>query len=138
MPESPRRLLVLSPNWLGDAVMALPAIDGVRTRYPHAHLAVAARPAIAPLFSMVPGVDEGIEIEWRGGIRQIGAMRRDSARMHALGARVAILLPNSFASAWLARAGRIPERWGYARDLRRALLTRAIQPPQGSRHQGAY
>jgi len=52
-----RRLVVLAPNWLGDAVMALPAIADVRRRSPHAEMTVAARPSIAPLLTMVSDVD---------------------------------------------------------------------------------
>ena len=52
------RFVVFAPNWLGDAVMALPAIADVRRALPDASLTIAARPAIAPLFSMVPGIDD--------------------------------------------------------------------------------
>ena len=65
MPE-PRRLLVLAPNWLGDAVMALPAIADLRRAFPAAHLAVAARASVAAVFDLVPGVNEVITLEWTG------------------------------------------------------------------------
>ena len=52
------RLVVIAPNWLGDAVMALPALTDLRRHFSGAHLAVAARPSVAPVFSMVEGVDE--------------------------------------------------------------------------------
>ena len=60
------RLVVLAPNWLGDAVMALPAIADVRRASPAATIAVAARPAVAPLFTMVPGVSEVVTLDSRG------------------------------------------------------------------------
>src|SRR5262245_7160186 len=67
MPErsepEPRRVLVLAPNWLGDAVMALPAIADVRRAFPAAHLAVAARTSVAAVFDLVPGVNEVITLE---------------------------------------------------------------------------
>ena len=44
------RLVIRAPNWLGDAIMALPAMGAVRRAYKDAHLAVAAVPSIAPLF----------------------------------------------------------------------------------------
>jgi ADP-heptose:LPS heptosyltransferase len=44
------RLVVLAPNWLGDAVMALPAFADVRRHFRSAHIAVAARPPVAPMF----------------------------------------------------------------------------------------
>jgi len=60
------RFVVFAPNWLGDAVMALPAIAGIRRARPDAVLTMAARPAIAPLYSMVPGVDDVVVLEKRG------------------------------------------------------------------------
>ena len=46
-----RRLVIRAPNWLGDAVMALPAMEAVRQAFGDAHVAVAAIPSIAPLFA---------------------------------------------------------------------------------------
>ena len=60
-----RRLVVIAPNWLGDAVMALPALADVRRHFPDAHLAVAARASVAPLFTMVDGVDEVVHAAGR-------------------------------------------------------------------------
>lgn len=134
-----RRLLVFSPNWLGDAVMALPAIDDLRRSHPGCRLIVAARRSVASLFALVPWVDDVIELEWKGKASEPGAMMRDVSRLRAAGADAALLLPNSFASAWLAFAARVPERWGYARDGRSLLLTQAIALPSSSPlHQGSY
>src|SRR4029079_16142856 len=54
----PARILILSPNWLGDAVMALPAIADMRRRFPRARLVVVARRAVAGVFNLAPVVDE--------------------------------------------------------------------------------
>ena len=102
-----RPLLVVAPNWLGDAVMALPAIADVRRHFAGSRLVVAARRSVSSLFTMVPGVDGVCDAE----VHAIGRMD----------ASIALLLPNSFASAWLLTRARVPERWGYARDLRRIL-----------------
>ena len=58
-----KRLLILAPNWLGDAVMALPAIADVRRAAPGLSIAVAARPSIAPFFGMVGEVNEVVTLE---------------------------------------------------------------------------
>jgi heptosyltransferase-2 len=106
----PSRLVICAPNWLGDAVMALPAIADVRRSLPAASIAVAARQSVMPLFALVTDVDEVLHVdELRGG---------------AFGA--ALLLPNSFHSALLAYRAGIPERWGYRTDCRAPLLTRAV------------
>src|SRR4029078_1892540 len=95
MPDTPR-LLVFSPNWLGDAVMALPAIDDLR-RHLEARVTVAARRSVAQLFSLVPWIDDVVELEWRSRIGDLAAMRRDIRALRATQASVALLLPNSFA-----------------------------------------
>lgn len=136
--SDPAHLLVVAPNWLGDVVMALPAVADVRRQFPGARLTMAARRSVAPVFHLAPFVDGIVTLEWSARWWQRSAFRDDAARLRATGAEVAILLPNSFASAWLVRQAAIPERWGYASDLRRPLLSRAVPRPAGSMHQGAY
>jgi heptosyltransferase-2 len=130
-------IVIVAPNWLGDAVMSLPAVADLRRHFTRARVFVAARRSVAGLFTMSPAVDEVIELEWRGRPRDLGALSRDAARIRGTGADVAVLLPNSFAAAWLARRAGVSERWGYAGDLRTPLLTRAIAKPRESLHQGA-
>jgi heptosyltransferase II len=137
MPD-PGRVLVIAPNWLGDAVMALPAVADVRRRFAAARLVVAARRSVAPLFEMVPGVDHVITLGWGGQPLRRAAFGADVARLAAEQSDVAILLPNSFGAAWLASRARVPERWGYGTDLRRPLLTRRAPRPRGSVHQARY
>jgi heptosyltransferase-2 len=87
---------------------------------------------------MAPGVDRVITLEWKGKVQQRRALRQDIAALKALDADAAVLLPNAFSAAWLAARAGIRERWGYARDFRRLLLSRAIAPPRRSLHQAAY
>jgi len=120
------RFVVVAPNWLGDAVMALPAIADVRNGRPDASLVVAARESVAPLFSLVREVDEVVVLPRRGPY-PLG------------GSDVALLLPNSFHSAIMtARAG-VRERWGYRTDWRALLLTRGIgRAPEGTHQIDSY
>lgn len=120
-------VVVLAPNWLGDAVMLLPALAAIRQWTGDGRLTVAARPAVAPFFTLVPGVDEVLTF---GG--------RDEAGLRERGFETAILFPNSFHAAWTARRSRIPERWGFAADLRGPLLTRAVPRPRRRLHQAEY
>jgi heptosyltransferase-2 len=131
-------ILVLAPNWLGDAVMALPAIADVRRRFPDARVLVAARRSVADLFTLTPDIDEIVELTWKGRWWNRAALRADAVRLAATGADVALLLPNSFAAAWLVKQAEIAERWGYATDMRSRLLSRAVPRPRKSVHQGAY
>ena len=125
------RLLIIAPNWLGDAVMAMPAIGAVRRWFPSAHLAVAARASVAPLLGMVPGVDAVVTLEGRGSWGDTLGRTADASKLYEGEFEAALLLPNSFGSAWLTRRAGIAERWGYRRDARGPLLTRAISPPRG-------
>ena len=133
-----RRVLVLSPNWLGDAVMALPAIGAVKRRYAGARVIVAARHAVAGLFHLTPVADEVLELEWGGQLLRRRRRVADVEKLRRVEADVALLLPNAFAAAWLVSRAGVRERWGYATDLRRALLSRAVARPKGSVHQVEY
>ena len=132
MPET---IVVLTPNWLGDAVMALPAIGAVRRRHPDARLVVAARDRLAGVFRMVSGVDDVLALRAESGWRAATAWRADAETLARIRAEIAVLLPNSFRSAWTARRAGIPERWGYAADWRTPLLTRSIRKPRRLVHQ---
>jgi len=120
------RLVILAPNWLGDAVMALPAIADVRRAAPAASITVAARASIAPLFTMAPEVDETLTLG-DSEAETLAAQRFDTA----------LLLPNSTRAAIVARRAGVAARWGYRTGWRGSLLTRAIPAPRGV-HQIEY
>jgi heptosyltransferase-2 len=125
------RLAIRAPNWLGDAVMALPAMAAVRQAFPNVTLAVAAIPAVAPIFNegTMAAADE---------VLTIPDPRREASVLKGKGFDGAILLPNSFRTAWSARSAGIPERWGYAANLRDWTLTRAVKRPRSRVHQCTY
>jgi heptosyltransferase II len=132
------RLVILAPNWLGDAVMALPAVSDVRRHFPDAHLAVAARRSVAPVFTMVHGVDQVVTLPGGGGWRALTSWKGDARALAGGAFDTAILLPNSFATAFTASRAAIAERWGFATDGRAGWLTRAIPKPAAAMHQRAY
>ena len=122
----PQRVLVMAPNWLGDAVMALPAIQDLRRHFSSAHFVIGARSSVATLFRAVPGIDE------------IVLLRASSASRDSLRADVGVLLPNSFRSAWTLKQAGVKERWGYGADLRGWLLTKSVRRPRKKMHFGEY
>jgi lipopolysaccharide heptosyltransferase II len=132
-----KHLVILAPNWLGDAVMALPAIADLRRAAPEATITVAARPPVAPLFGMVPGVNDTIVLERRASVGDVASWRAMGGELVNRGFDVALLLPNSIHSALVAARAGIPERWGYRTALRRRLLTRAVARGSGM-HQVEY
>ena len=130
-PTSLTRLVVRTPNWLGDAVLALPAIAAVRRAFAHAALAIAAPPSLAPVFEEETSAaqDEILPVDSKGAAALLRAGRFDAI----------LLLPNSFRSAWVARRAHITERWGYAASWRGRLLTRPVRRPrQRHLHQAEY
>ena len=134
----PDRVLILAPNWLGDAVMSFPALAGLRRRWESAELIVAARRSVADLFRLTPFVDDVRVLRWGGRPLRPRGLLEDVAALRGLGADVAILFPNSFASALLVQAARVPARWGYATDGRARLLSEAVSRPGEPMHQERY
>jgi heptosyltransferase-2 len=116
-------LVVRSPNWLGDAVMALPAVRNLKTMLVNDPLTVAAPEKIVALWEVCPFVDRVISLKQPRKVfetaRQLRAEKFGSA----------VLLPNSLRSAAEAQLARIPQRVGYARGGRGLLLTHAIPVP---------
>lgn len=118
--------------------MALPAIADVRRHYPDAHLTIAARAAVAPLFMMVEGIDAVETLPGRGGLAAVTSWQADATTLASGSFDAALLLPNSFATALTAQRAGIPQRWGFATDWRGRMLTRAIEKPRHPLHQAAY
>ena len=130
--------MVRATNWLGDAVMSLPAIRAVRQVFPHVHLAVVARPWVADLYARETSIDRVIPYAVQKGLH---ARREFAAHLRAENFDLAILLQNAFDAALLAWLARIPERIGYSRDGRRFFLTRPIPVPETGeipRHERFY
>ena len=120
------RLIVRAPNWLGDAVMALQAMDAVRQAYAGSTIILAARASVAPLFEE--------ETPLRPDAIVVVDDKTEAARLRDAKADAILLLPNSFASAWRARRAGVPERWGYRAGGRAWLLTRRVRRPRGRVH----
>jgi lipopolysaccharide heptosyltransferase II len=135
---APSQVVVLAPNWLGDVIMALPALASLRQLWPRATLTVAARPSVAPLLNLADGIDQVLVLGAGGGAMTALTSGPDEERLAAGGFEVAVLLPNSFRAALLVRRAKIPERWGYATDFRRRLLTRAVAPRPSVHHAEYY
>ena len=127
-------ILVRATNWVGDAVMSLPALRAIRERFSTARISVLAKPWVADLYGRESFIDEIIiysgQSPWRTG-HDLRQRRFDCA----------ILLQNAFEAAWIAWLARIPTRIGYKRDGRQLLLTRAVNVPKPGeipRHERFY
>lgn len=135
------RILVRATNWVGDAVMSLPALQVVRAQYPEAHIAILARPWVADLYRRERFADQVILYTANPGRRHLWSkwiLARSLARERF---DSAILLQNAFDAALIAWMARVPRRIGYNRDGRGLLLTDPIPVPRPGeipRHEKHY
>ena len=123
------RILVRATNWVGDAVLSLPALQAVRARFPKAHIAVLARPWVAELYENEPFADRVIALTSGRGAGDLTGKWRAARMLRQERFDCAILLQNAFEAALLVWLAGIPRRIGYARDGRGLLLTDAIPVP---------
>ena len=124
------KIMIRSTNWVGDAIMALPALRAVRRRYADAHICIVARPYLADIYSNQGVCDECIPYDPKGEHRGWRGRERLVAQLREYKFAAALLLQNAFDAAWLAWRAQIPKRIGYARDARGFLLTDAVPVPK--------
>jgi heptosyltransferase-2 len=123
------KILVRATNWVGDAIMSIPALRAIRGRWPDAEIIILARPWVADLYREQGYADRILVYDNKN--KHKGFWGREWLA-HALRREkfdVAMLFQNAFDAAWIAWRARIPERIGYARHGRSWLLTRAIPTP---------
>ncbi len=123
-------ILIRATNWIGDAILALPALRAVRKKFADARIAIVARPYVADLYRDQGICDELIAYDPKGGHRGWIGRELLARELRARKFDVALLLQNAFDAAWLAWRASVPERIGYARDGRSLLLTKAIKAPK--------
>jgi heptosyltransferase-2 len=124
------KILVRATNWVGDAIMSLPALERVRERWPGAEIAVLARPYVAELYRGQGIADRLLLDEFRGRHAGLRGRRKLARELREERFDAVLLLTNSFDSAWVAWRAGIPERIGYARDGRSLLLTKPVPVPR--------
>jgi heptosyltransferase-2 len=124
------KILVRATNWVGDAIMALPALRTVRHRFPDAEIAIVARPYVADIYRDQAICNQFIAYDPKGLHAGISGRERLASELRARKFDAALLLQNAFDAAWLAWRANIPERIGYARDGRSFLLTKAVPLPK--------
>jgi heptosyltransferase-2 len=117
------RILVIAPNWIGDAVMSQPLLAAIKASYPHAVIDVLATPWVAPVYRACSEVAELIEADLRHGQLQWSLRRALAAQIKQRDYASCYVLPNSLKSALIPWLANIPVRIGYQGELRRFLLT---------------
>ncbi len=136
-PRRIRRILVREVNWVGDAMLTLPALEALDGRFPEAEITVLSKPWVGGLFAGHPAVDRNIEYRSEDAHRGVHGRWRLARAVWRDGFDLAVVFPNSLDAALIPWLARIPRRVGYPTDGRRWLLTHPIPDPTPSagRHQ---
>jgi heptosyltransferase-2 len=134
--KSVERIVVRGTNWVGDAVMTVPALREIRRLFPAAHITLATRSPASGLFAEADFLDDLLVHDGSGLRSVVQQVRNWRKRSFDL----AVLFPNSLETALVASLARVPLRIGYATDGRQALLTHPLALPEwrDSKHEVFY
>ncbi|MYN09764.1 lipopolysaccharide heptosyltransferase II [Pseudoduganella aquatica] len=121
-PPLPPRTLVISPNWIGDAVMAQPLLALLRAAHPERPIDVLAPPQVAPVWRQMAEVDQVLETPFRHGPLQLRERWRYARELRRRGYAAAYVLPNTLKYALIPWLAGIPQRVGYKGESRYGLI----------------
>ncbi len=135
-----RNILIRGTNWIGDAVMTLPAVRAIRNTFPGARISVLAKPWVAEIFNICKDIDEVIVFQSPGSHSGIAGKLRLAKELKARRFDTAILLQNAIEAAIITWLAGIHVRGGYNSDGRGLLLTHSVQRTEDVRkvHQIQY
>jgi heptosyltransferase II len=128
------KILVRGTNWVGDAVMQIPALRQLRGIFPDAHITLCTRDWAKGIFADADFIDEILPISAKESVFS------QSKKLREREFNLAILFTNSFQTALIAKFGKIKTRFGYANEGRSVLLTNSVKKPvwKNERHEIFY
>jgi heptosyltransferase-2 len=131
------KIVVRAPNWIGDAILSLPALTSLQKNFPDAEIWVTASEWTKGIFAPLDWVRGTISLSNKNNYKNV-QLDAQELKEHAFD--IGILFTNSFGSALLFSMAKIPQRWGYARDGRHLLLTKRVRtsPLESPRHHIQY
>jgi heptosyltransferase II len=130
-PQRPARILVVAPNWIGDALMAQPLLARLRQKLPQARIDVLAPAWVAPVVRRMPEVAGVIETAFAHGDLALRERWKLGRTLNALGYDQSVVLPNTWKSALVPFFADIGIRSGYVGELRYGLLNLLYRKPPG-------
>ncbi len=131
----PIRIVVRSPNWIGDSVMAIPSLKVIKDNLPDSEVWVCGIPWVIELYRNLPFVDGILEISKGGNLK---ILRENVKKIKDSNFSRGFLFTNSFYTALEFFLARIPERIGYSRDFRDLLLTKRVKWRRDKKHHVFY
>jgi heptosyltransferase-2 len=124
-------IAIFLPGWIGDVVMATPAVRALRQHFSQAHVLGVCKPYVAGVLEGAPWFDRLAFLNGRGPWSQ--RWPAVAWNLRRAGIDLAVLFPNSFRSAWVARLAGASVRIGFKRYLRGWLLTKSLEPLRDAR-----
>ena len=122
-------ILIIAPNWIGDAVMTQPLLAHLKTQFPNSKIDVLASVWVAPIYRACTEVNEVITVQFEHKKLQWGLRKQLAKKIAGKKYQVCFVLPNSFKSALIPWLASIPFRIGYRGELRFGLLNLVLENP---------
>ena len=123
------RILIIAPNWIGDAVMSQPLLVNLKTIYPQSQIDVLASPWVAPIYRACSEVHQVIEAGLEHKQLQWGLRKQLAKQLELNQYDACFVLPNSFKSVLIPWLANIPLRIGYRGEMRFGLINFALDNP---------
>ena len=122
-------ILIIAPNWIGDAVMTQPLLAALKSQYPASTIDVLASTWVAPIYRACSEVNHVIEANFQHKQLQWGLRKQLANDLRLRGYQACFILPNSLKSALIPWMANIPFRIGYRGELRFGLINIALNNP---------
>ncbi len=122
-------ILIIAPNWIGDAVMTQPLLASLKEQYPEANIDVLASTWVAPIYRACSAVHEVIEAKFEHKQLQWGLRKQLAKELATKKYQACFVLPNSLKSALIPWLANIPFRVGYRGELRFGLINLSLDNP---------
>lgn len=122
-------ILIIAPNWIGDAVMTEPLLASLKSQYPESKIDVLASNWVAPIYRACSEVNEVIEANFQHKQLQLGLRKQLAKDLRSKNYQACFVLPNSFKSALIPWLANIPFRIGYRGEFRFGLINVALDNP---------
>ena len=122
-------ILIIAPNWIGDAVSTQPLLANLKVLYPNSKIDILASNWVAPVYRACSEVHEVIEAKFEHKKLQWNLRKQLAKVIEAKNYQACFVLPNSFKSALIPWLANIPFRIGYRGELRFGLINLALNNP---------
>jgi heptosyltransferase-2 len=122
-------ILIIAPNWIGDAVMTQPLLASIKAQHPNSSIDVLASTWVAPIYRACSEVNEVIEAKFEHKQLQWALRKELTQQIESKQYQACFVLPNSFKSALIPWLANIPLRIGYRGEMRFGLMNVALDNP---------